>query len=239
MRALTAILLASLVFGCDAFRARKVEPPPVLSLRDDDDHLDWAAAEPWAVVIRRRCRTLDVYRHGDRVRSFPAVFGLSSSGKKLHEGDLRTPTGLYMIVDKRRHYRWEYFLLLDYPNAHDRERYWEALEAGRIGTRHCTVLALDALAKARGANAALFPLLRVAAATADRDKAFWDLHHNFRNAPPFLALFPNEERLRQASAQGEREFEETARLLPPLLAPVPPWKDLAPDEIADKDEFFA
>jgi hypothetical protein len=116
---------------------------------------------------------------------------------------------------------------------------WEALEAGRIGTRHCAVLALDALAKARGANAALFPLLRVAAATADRDKAFWDLHHNFRNAPPFLALFPSEERLHRAAAQGEREFEETARILPPLLAPVPAWKELAPDEIADKDAFFA
>jgi predicted acylesterase/phospholipase RssA len=116
---------------------------------------------------------------------------------------------------------------------------WEAIEAGRIGTRHCSVLALDALAKARGANAALFPLLRVAAATADRDKAFWDLHVNFKNAPPFLALFPSAERLRKAAAQGEREFEETARVLPPLLAPVPPWKDLAPEAIAEKDEFFA
>jgi murein L,D-transpeptidase YafK len=66
------------------------------------------------------------------VRSFPAVFGLSSSGKKLHEGDLRTPTGLYMIVHKRPHWRWEHFLLLDYPNAHDRERYWQALEAGEL-----------------------------------------------------------------------------------------------------------
>jgi murein L,D-transpeptidase YafK len=132
MRAITLILLASLVLGCDALRARKVEPPPALSLRDDDDHLDWAAREAWAVVVRRRCRTLDVYRNGDRVRSYPAVFGLSSSGKKLHEGDLKTPTGLYMIVDKRPHSRWEYFLLLDYPNAHDRERYWEALEAGTL-----------------------------------------------------------------------------------------------------------
>jgi hypothetical protein len=115
---------------------------------------------------------------------------------------------------------------------------WEAIEAGRIGTRHCAVLALDALAKARGANAALFPLLRVAAATADRDKAFWDLHVNFRNAPPFLALFPGEERLRAASAQGEREFDATARVLPSLLAPVPPWKDLDPDSIAHVDDYF-
>ena len=115
---------------------------------------------------------------------------------------------------------------------------WEAIEAGRLGTRHCAILALDALAKARGANAALLPLLRVAASTADRDKAFWDLHVNFRNAPPFLALFPGEERLRAAAAQGEREFEPVARMLPELLAPVPPWKELDPDAIAHKDDFF-
>jgi hypothetical protein len=115
---------------------------------------------------------------------------------------------------------------------------WEAIEAGRIGTRHCAVLALDALAKARGANAALLPLLRVAAATADRDKAFWDLHVNFRNAPPFLALFPGEERLRSAAAQGEREFDATARVLPALLAPVPPWRQLEPDSIAYVEDFF-
>jgi hypothetical protein len=115
---------------------------------------------------------------------------------------------------------------------------WEAVEAGRIGTRHCAMLALDALAKARGANAPLFPLLRVAAATADRDKAFWDLHVTFQKAPPFLSLFPSGERLRSAAAQGEREFEETARLLPPLLAPVPAWKELAPEAIAHVDDLF-
>jgi len=115
---------------------------------------------------------------------------------------------------------------------------WEAVEAGRIGTRHCAVLALDALAKARGANAPLLPLLRVASATADRDKAFFDLHVNFKNAPPFLSLFPRGERLRSAAAQGEREFEATARVLPPLLAPVPAWKDLAPEAIAHVDDYL-
>jgi predicted acylesterase/phospholipase RssA len=115
---------------------------------------------------------------------------------------------------------------------------WEAIEAGRIGSRHCTVLALDALAKARGANAPLIPLLRVAAATADRDKAFWDLHVNFEQAPPFLALFPSDASLRRSAERGEREFEPTARVLTQLLAPVPPWKELAPEAIAYTDDRF-
>src|SRR5205807_2439540 len=57
------------------------------------------------------------------------------SGSKLYEGDLRTPTGLYMIVDKRRHARWDHFLLLDYPNLQDLHRYWLAMEAGTLPRR--------------------------------------------------------------------------------------------------------
>jgi predicted acylesterase/phospholipase RssA len=115
---------------------------------------------------------------------------------------------------------------------------WESVEAGRIGSRHTAVLALDAIAKARGANVPLIPLLRVAAASADRDKAFWDLHVNFEHAPPFLSLFPSDPSLRSSAAQGEREFEAAARVLPPLLAPVPPWKELAPEAIAHTDDRF-
>ncbi|TMA65968.1 MAG: L,D-transpeptidase [Deltaproteobacteria bacterium] len=72
---------------------------------------------------------------GSGLESFPAVFGLGGSGSKLYEGDLRTPTGLYMIVDKRRHPRWGHFLLLDYPNLQDLHRYWIAMEAGTIPRR--------------------------------------------------------------------------------------------------------
>lgn len=113
---------------------------------------------------------------------------------------------------------------------------WEAVEAGRIGSRHFSVLALDAMARARGANAPLIPLLRVAAATADRDKAFWDLHRPFERAPPFLALFPSDASLQSAAERGEQEFAEIARVLPPLFAPVPPWKELEPEAIAHQDE---
>ena len=105
---------------------------------------------------------------------------------------------------------------------------WEALEAGRIGSRNYLVLALDAMAKTGGVNTPLVPLLRTISATADRDRAFWDLHLNFRNAPPFLDLFPTEARLRRAARSGAREFAETAELLRAILAPLPPWKDLAP-----------
>jgi predicted acylesterase/phospholipase RssA len=116
---------------------------------------------------------------------------------------------------------------------------WEAIEAGRIGTRHTAILALDAIAKPRGSNALLLPLLRVASATADRDRAFWDLHVNFRRAPNFLDIFPTDRRLAAAAAHGAQEFAETARVLPVLLAPVPAWKELAPEAIAHVSDRFA
>jgi hypothetical protein len=115
---------------------------------------------------------------------------------------------------------------------------WEAIEAGRIGTRHTAIVALDAIAKPRGSNALLLPLLRVVSATADRDRAFWDLHVNFRRAPNFLDVFPSDSRLSAAAAQGAVEFAETAHVLAKLLAPVPPWKDLAPETIAYVDDRF-
>ena len=115
---------------------------------------------------------------------------------------------------------------------------WEAIEAGRIGTRNTAIVALDALAKPRGSNALLLPLLRVASATADRDRAFWDLHVQFRRAPNFLDIFPTDARLAAAAEHGAQEFAETARVLPVLLAPVPAWKDLAPDAIAHVSDRF-
>jgi predicted acylesterase/phospholipase RssA len=116
---------------------------------------------------------------------------------------------------------------------------WEAIEAGRIGTRHTAILALDAIAKPRGANALLLPLLRVASATADRDRAFWDLHVNYTRAPSFLDIFPSDARLAAAAESGEHEFAQTARVLRVLLARVPAWKELAPEAIAHVDDRFS
>jgi predicted acylesterase/phospholipase RssA len=104
---------------------------------------------------------------------------------------------------------------------------WEAIEEGRLGGRNVAVVALDAMAKPSGTNVLLAPLLRAISATADRDRWFWDLHWNFRRAPPFLDLFPTPARLRRAAESGAREFGPTARVLRALLAPLPPWKELA------------
>lgn len=102
------------------------------TLADDADRIDWLANEPLFIVVRKSCRTLDVYQYGTRIRSYPAVFGLGGKDDKLYEGDRRTPVGLYAIIEKRPHTRWNWFFLLDYPNHTDVERWRLATEAGEV-----------------------------------------------------------------------------------------------------------
>jgi murein L,D-transpeptidase YafK len=133
---LGAVVLAAVLLGCGPFRpgSSSTATAPAPAPADDDDRIAWATGEEYFIVVRKECRTLDVYHYGERIQSHPAVFGLRN-GTKLHEGDLRTPTGLYMIADKRRHPRWQRFLLLDYPNLQDLHRYWLAMESGDLPRR--------------------------------------------------------------------------------------------------------
>jgi murein L,D-transpeptidase YafK len=121
------VALAAALQGCGLERSGPKTAPPA-----DEERLEWAADEPFFIVVRTSCRTLDVYHFGDRIRSFPAVFGIGGLQGKLHEGDHKTPTGLYAIVGMRRHPRWRRFMLLDYPNLHDVARYASALDSGSI-----------------------------------------------------------------------------------------------------------
>jgi len=101
---------------------------------EDRQPLRWAAAEPFFVVVKRRCRTVTVYRHGVWDAQYrEAVFG-REDGPKVHEGDRRTPNGLYRMQGRRLHPRWSRFLLLDYPNAADRAANQAAREAGRTNS---------------------------------------------------------------------------------------------------------
>lgn len=103
---------------------------------------------------------------------------------------------------------------------------WEAITSGRIGSSHCAIVALDAIASPRGVNAPLAPLLRVISAATDRDRPFWDLCAEFRRTPAFLDLFPTQTRLEDAARAGEAEFAPTAETLRKLLATLPPWETL-------------
>lgn len=101
---------------------------------DSEAVLPWASEEPVLIVVDKGCRTLNLYQYGRVVRSYPVVLG-RKPGRKLYEGDKRTPTGLYMIIDKDHHRRWSRFMLLDYPTEQDVRRYWQNVPAGMVPRR--------------------------------------------------------------------------------------------------------
>jgi murein L,D-transpeptidase YafK len=145
LRALAAsLLVAGTLAGCAPGlgelpwwqRSRFQDQPAAVldgpAIDPDSQELPWARNEEYFIVIRRSCRTLDLFQWGRLVKSYPVVFGMNPMGPKLYQGDLRTPTGFYMIVEKRVHPRWARFLLLDYPNNHDVQRYSIAMAEGKL-----------------------------------------------------------------------------------------------------------
>jgi murein L,D-transpeptidase YafK len=119
------------LFACVAQHPAAPGAPSAAPVPDDRAPLEWARSESYVVVVRRSCRTLSVYRHGEWVRTYEHVSFGREKGPKVYEGDLRTPSGLYEIVGRREHPRWQRFLLLDYPNLKDRDVHRAAFQSGR------------------------------------------------------------------------------------------------------------
>ena len=133
------VLLSSVLISCVSQPPARpaesiaVAQPPRQRV-DTESVLPWASDEPAVVVVNKACHTLKVYQYGRLTHTYPAVFG-RKPGRKLHQGDRRTPLGLYAVIDKDPHSRWSRFMLIDYPSAEDRRRYRAALEAGDIPKR--------------------------------------------------------------------------------------------------------
>jgi murein L,D-transpeptidase YafK len=101
---------------------------------DSEAVIPWISEERTFILIDKSCGTVTLYQYGHLAKTYPSVFG-RKPGRKTHEGDQRTPTGLYMITDKDTHSRWSRFLHLDYPNERDRQQYWKRMEEGKIPKR--------------------------------------------------------------------------------------------------------
>jgi len=91
-------------------------------------------SERW-ILVRKSARTLSVFDAARRVKTYPVVFGKDPVGPKLYEGDRRTPEGEYHIISKHAHPEWQRFLLLDYPNADNREVYAWSRAKGLVPAR--------------------------------------------------------------------------------------------------------
>lgn len=92
----------------------------------------WANGSEYAIVVRKRERTLALYHWAQQEKVYPIVLGIAPDGPKTYKGDLRTPEGTYRVALKRVHPRWSRFMLLSYPNDGDRHRYAMALGEGQV-----------------------------------------------------------------------------------------------------------
>jgi len=115
---------------------RPAVPPPAKAAAPPDATLvegyrPWGIDEPEIILVDKHSRRLTLYRYGVLLKSYPVVLG-RNSGRKLFEGDRRTPSGVYRITGKRTHPKYHRFLALDYPNDDDRALFRAALKQGQV-----------------------------------------------------------------------------------------------------------
>jgi hypothetical protein len=93
----------------------------------------WTDPMSWSVIVHKSAYLVDVFYKGRHFDSFPAVFGRNPDhSAKQWEGDLRTPEGNYLIIEKYYNPRWKWFLRLNYPNYDDRNHYASMREEGLV-----------------------------------------------------------------------------------------------------------
>jgi murein L,D-transpeptidase YafK len=110
-RALTLLLALGLVF-LTAF---------VVAPRDAGRPLpDGVVADH--VLVSKSDRMLSLFSHGRKLKSYHVAFGRQPVGKKVREGDDRTPEGKYFIDRRNVNSKYHLALHVSYPNADDTRR---------------------------------------------------------------------------------------------------------------------
>lgn len=87
-----------------------------------------------ALVVDKRAQMAILWTKGKPTRWFDVELGYNGLERKLKSGDGATPEGLYRVLRKKSRGETKYYkaLLLDYPNAEDKNRFQDAKENGRV-----------------------------------------------------------------------------------------------------------
>lgn len=87
-----------------------------------------------AILVLKEKNLLVLLQRGNPLKHYAAEFGSNALGVKARQGDRATPEGRDRIVKKKDRGQSIYHraLLLDYPNAADRERFAAAKRRGEI-----------------------------------------------------------------------------------------------------------
>jgi murein L,D-transpeptidase YafK len=143
------VLLAGVCFCLQGCARPKVEapapvvspPPPVIPLTAEQAYLkeilekrgiNGNDPQPHILLVSKQGRRLTVYRGLQPMKSYPVVLGGNPVADKLCQGDRCTPEGVYRVVTKFDHPKWDKFILLDYPNTQNWLKFAEAKKRGKV-----------------------------------------------------------------------------------------------------------
>ena len=86
----------------------------------------------YRIIVSKKNYELQVFDDEGWYATYPIVFGSKDLSDKMKEGDRRTPTGSFKIIQKKINKRWGMELLLDYPNEESVKRFKERKAKGLI-----------------------------------------------------------------------------------------------------------
>jgi murein L,D-transpeptidase YafK len=93
----------------------------------------YATRNTYKVVVTKNRYEFKVYDStGEWLVTYPVVFGNKDLGDKMMEGDRRTPEGVFHILGKRKHQKWNSFMLIDYPTSDSYRKFNERKAKGMI-----------------------------------------------------------------------------------------------------------
>ncbi len=88
--------------------------------------------KPTVLVVKKLDHKLTVYQGTTPLKTYPVCLGCNPRPDKLCQGDMCTPEGVYHVVCKYNHPRWDKFILLDYPNDQNWLKFSRAKNAGKL-----------------------------------------------------------------------------------------------------------
>jgi murein L,D-transpeptidase YafK len=84
------------------------------------------------IIVIKSNYELQLFDQNGWYATYPAVFGSKSLEDKMMEGDRNTPEGIFHIVSKRPHEKWDKIMDLDFPTAADIAKFNDRKARGLI-----------------------------------------------------------------------------------------------------------
>jgi murein L,D-transpeptidase YafK len=105
----------------------------ILAATTSFKHFGAVGKDDFYVIVDKSDYELKVYDAANNwLVTYPVVFGSKDMGDKMVEGDRKTPEGIFHIVAKRPHAKWDRFMAIDYPNAESYQKFNERKAQGII-----------------------------------------------------------------------------------------------------------